>query len=138
MATLLQDVSSASEWIAGALQHSGYQADFSPESLAEIDRFLDDHSSEGSALPGGLLADGLGQKLFALGAYVGETIRRERGGTWQADDDDPRGEINVELHLPEGGVVWPVQRVIKRFKNGPEDGIAVYGSLIEGQERQAG
>ncbi|MFC8349990.1 hypothetical protein [Streptomyces sp. NPDC057280] len=71
MATLPQDVTSAAEWIAGALQHSGYQADFSPQSLAEIDRFIDDHWSDGRARPGGLLADALGHKLFSLGAYVG-------------------------------------------------------------------
>ncbi|MEV7325313.1 hypothetical protein [Streptomyces sp. NPDC093970] len=130
MTTLLQDIASSSEWIANALQHSGYHANFSPESLTEIDRFIDDHSSDGIARPGGLLTDGLGQKLFALGAYVGETIRRERGGTWHVDDDDPRGEINIELHLAEGGVIWPVQRVMKRFKNGAEDGIAAYGAMI--------
>ncbi|MFF1303723.1 hypothetical protein [Streptomyces sp. NPDC058307] len=130
MTALLQDIVSSSEWMANALRNSGYRADFSPDSLAEIDRFMDDHSSGGGARAGGLLADGPGQKLFALGAYVGETIRRERGGVWQADEDDPRGEINVELHLAEGVVIWPVQRVMKRFKNGAEDGIAVYGSMI--------
>ncbi|MGW7302360.1 hypothetical protein [Streptomyces sp. NPDC054829] len=130
MSPLLQDIESSSEWIANALQYSGYTADYTPASFAEIDRFIDDHSSNGVARPGGLLADGLGQKLFALGAYVGETIRRQRGGTWQADDSDPRGEINVELHLAEGGVIWPVQRVMKRFKNGTEESIATYGAMI--------
>jgi hypothetical protein len=130
MSSMLQDVATMSEWIANALRSSGYQADFSQESLKEIDRFIDDHTSAGTAHPDGLLADGLGKKLFALGAYVGETIRRQRGGIWQADENDPRGEINVALHLSEGGVIWPVQRVIKRFKNGAEDGIAVYGAMI--------
>jgi hypothetical protein len=130
MSSMLQDIATMSEWIANALRSSGYQADFSQESLKEIDRFIDDHSTAGAAHPDGLLADGLGKKLFALGSYVGETIRRQKGGTWQADENDPRGEINVALHFSDGGVIWPVQRVIKRFKNGAEDGIAAYGAMI--------
>lgn len=130
MSTLLEDIDSSREWIVNALQYSGYSADYTPESLAEVDRFIDDHSLNGSVRPGGLLADGLGQKLFALGAYVGETVRRQHGGTWKADESDHRGEINVELHLPGGGVIWPVQRVIKRFKDGAEESIAAYGAMI--------
>lgn len=130
MSSMLQDVATMSEWIANALRSSGYQADFSQESLKEIDRFIDDHSTAGIADADGLLADGLGKKLFALGSYVGETIRRQRGGTWQVDENDPRGEINVALHLSGVGVIWPVQRVIKRLKNGAEDGIAAYGAMV--------
>jgi hypothetical protein len=68
--------------------------------------------------------------MFALGGYTGEVIRLALGGTWQADDEDPEGEVNVELHLPAGGVIWPVQRVMKRCINGAEDGIAVYGAAL--------
>ena len=74
----------------------------------------------------------LGSRVFALGSYVGEVIIRTYGGQWRADDDDPEGELNVEVVLPSGTVVWPVQRVMKRFKNDPEDGIYVYGRLANG------
>jgi hypothetical protein len=57
--------------------------------------------------------------LFALGAYVGETVRRGLGGAWDADDEDPNGEINIALHLPNSLIIWPVQRVIKRFQSRP-------------------
>jgi hypothetical protein len=72
----------------------------------------------------------LGQRLFSLGAYVGEVVRRNLGGEWQTDDADPQGEINVALKLPDGSLIWPVQRVMKRLKNGPEESIAVYGSAL--------
>lgn len=128
MATIKEDVEASAEWISRALQSSGYRADFSPQSLWEIDRFFDEHSRDGAAKPGGLLSESLGQRLFAIGSYIGEVVRRKRGGEWVGDDSDAEAEINVELHLPDGALCWPVQRAMKRFKNGAEDGIAAWGS----------
>jgi len=42
------------------------------------------------------------------------------------DNQDPQGEVNVELHLPDGSIIWPVQRVVKRFFKGPEENVAHY------------
>lgn len=111
---------------------SGYQADFSLESLRDIDRFFDEHSRNGEAVPAGLLSANLGQRLFALGAYVGEVLLRHYGGRWEADDGDPEGEINLRIVHASGAVLWPVQRVMKRFRNGPEEGIHAYGRLAGG------
>ena len=130
MASLIEDLDSSASWISQALQSSGYLADFSPASLWYIDRFIDEHTQAGKPRPGGLLAGDFGARLFALGAYTGEVIRRNLGGTWRADDEDPKGEFNVELELPNGSVIWPVQRVMKRCANGAEDGIAVYGAAL--------
>ncbi|WP_407109567.1 hypothetical protein ACE1N8_00125 [Streptomyces sp. DSM 116494] len=130
MSSITDDIASMSAWVAKALESSGYRADFSIESLNDIDRFIDDNSVNGVANPGGILAEGLGKKLFALGAYVGETLRHRHGGTWQADDSDPAGEINATLVLPDGGHIWPIQRVINRFKRGDEESIAVYGLMV--------
>lgn len=43
------------------------------------------------------------------------------------DANDPEAEMNIAVVLASGAVMWPVQRVANRFKNGPEDGIYVYG-----------
>lgn len=128
MGNLKQDIGEAADQIARALRSSNYRANFSPQSLWDIDLFFDDHSENGAPKANGLLSQQLGARLFALGGYVGETIRRNYGGEWHADDADPNGEINISLKLPDGSMIWPVQRVMKRLKNGPEDGIAVYGS----------
>lgn len=128
MPTIVEDMGTGSAWIAKALTSSGYATDFSPASLWEIDRFFDDHAPGGQIKRRGLLSKQLGQRMVALGAYVGEVLRRELGGEWYGDDDDPEVEINVELRLPGDSIVWPVQRVMKRLQNGPEDGIAAYGS----------
>lgn len=128
MANIKEDIDKSADWIANALNSSGYRADFAPRSLWEIDRFFEEHSQDGTAKPGGLLSSGLGQRIFALGSYIGEVARRELGGRWGGDDNDPEAEINVELLLPDGTRCWPVQRAMKRFKNGEEDGIAAWGA----------
>jgi hypothetical protein len=51
-------------------------------------------------------------------------------GEWRGDDEDPQGEINVQLVLVDGTTLWPVQRVMERFANGPEDGVAGYGAAL--------
>lgn len=127
MGTIIEDIDEASKWIATALSKSGYKADFTPASLWDIDRFFDEHSKNGKVTPGGLLSEQLGSRLFAIGSYIGEVIRKKKSGRWVGNDSDPQGEINVELQLPDGTTCWPVQRVMKRLKNGSEDGIAVYG-----------
>jgi hypothetical protein len=130
MVALVEDVAASAEWIGHALSNSGYHADFSPGSLWEIDRFFDEQTKRGKSRRGGLLAEGLGQRIFALGSYTGEVVRRNVGGEWSANESDPQAEINIELHLADGGIIWPVQRVMKRFANGAEDGIAAYGQAL--------
>lgn len=130
MATIKEDITKSADWISRALSSSGYRADFTPQSLWEIDRFFDEHSQNGTALPSGLLSSGLGQRIFSVGSYMGEVVRRKLGGVWIGDDNDPEAEVKVELQVTGGTRCWPVQRAMKRFKNGPEDGIAAWGAGI--------
>jgi hypothetical protein len=127
---IVSDTIASAEWVSKALSQSGYQADFSLESLKQVDRFFDEQVANGQPKPGGLLSQQLGARIFAIGAYVGEVIRRQNGGEWQGDDNDPRAEVNIAVRLKTGAVLWPVQRVMKRFKNGAEDGIWIYGATI--------
>ncbi|WP_252541710.1 hypothetical protein [Streptomyces sp. RO-S4] len=130
MTSLLDDVRTSADWIASALDSSGYRADFSPGSLHDVERFMTEHSNPGTAVEGGLLAAGLGARLFGVGCYVGETVRLSLGGVWEADDTDAAGELNVRVRLAGGAVVWPVRRVVKRFQNGPEDSVTAYAVLL--------
>ena len=64
MSTLAEDIPKAAEWVARALNTSGYKADYSLESIREIDRFFDEQSG-----PDGILQNnGTGQILFSLGS----------------------------------------------------------------------
>jgi hypothetical protein len=125
---IVSDALLSAEQISRALSQSGYKADFSLESLKQVDRFFEEQVANGQPKPGGLLSQQLGARLFAIGAYVGEVIRRQNGGEWQSDDNDPQAEINIAVRLQTGVILWPVQRVMKRFKNGAEDGIWIYGA----------
>ena len=127
MARIVEDIVASADWIAGAMRYSRYKADFSPQSLWEVDRFFDEHSLSGKPKPGGLLGEECGKRLFALGGYVGEVLRREKGGDWRASDADPDDEVALSLHLRDGTTCWPVQRVMKRLQNGPEESIVAYG-----------
>ncbi|MFX1257144.1 MAG: hypothetical protein ACFFAN_04765 [Promethearchaeota archaeon] len=130
MGKILEDVKKSSIWIAKALKSSNYRTDFSPESLLEIERFFNNNTQNGKPILGGLLSKDLGNRIFAIGCYVGEVICKSLGGKWNGDDSDPQAEINVTLKLPDSSIIWPVQRVMKRFKNGPEDSIVAYGSSL--------
>ena len=88
---------------------------------------MDEQFPNGRPKPGGLLARETGARIFALGAYVGETIRRHGEGQWFARDGDPDDVLNLTVKLKSGSIFWPMQRIMKRLQNGPEDGIYVYG-----------
>ena len=105
--TLEEDIHLASDWVVKALNSSGYKADYSLESMKEIDRFFDEQSSET-----GLLSKNRGEILF--------------GGEWNTDDSDPQGEIHISVKLADGTVIWPVIRCMKRYEHGSEESIYAY------------
>lgn len=119
--TLAQDILTAADWAVKNLNSTGYRADYTLESMRELDRFFDEQSA-----PGGAISSNRGQILFALGSYVGQTAIKLYGGEWLTDDSDPRGEINASVLLSGGTQLWPIIRCMKRYQNGAEDGIYAY------------
>ena len=125
--TLEKDIHLASDWVVKALNSSGYKADYSLESMKEIDRFFDEQSSEK-----GILSRNRGNILFSLGSYIGETAIRLYGGEWNTDDNDPQGEINIYVRLANGTIMWPVIRCMKRYEMGGEESIYAYFFALNG------
>jgi hypothetical protein len=109
--------------------------DFSIKSFKEIDRFFEEYAPHGEARPGGLLSENFGNRMFSIGAYVGEVICRRTGARWQGDDNDPDAEINITVRFKRGQIIWPVQKVLKRFQNGPQDSIYGYGIALVNFQR---
>jgi len=128
MGTLRENIKKSSAWIVKAFAEDKMILDYSIDSFIEIDKFFLKHSTNGKANKGGRLYDNLGSILFALGAYIGNSIiKNVPGAFWETDDSDPKGEINVSVKFPDNDIIWPVQRTMKRFYNGIEDSIYVYG-----------
>ena len=123
--TLMEDIPKAEQWLVEAMASSGYTLDGTIGSFRELDRFFEEQQR-----PGGLLDGKVGNKLFAIGCYMGQVLIAQLGGTWETDDSDPMGEINIAVHLSDGSTVWPVQRAMKRFENGAEDGLYAYGIVL--------
>jgi hypothetical protein len=128
--SILNDIQPAAKWIAEALATEGYHADFSVASLAEIDRFFNENAPNGKPLPGGLLDENVGERLFALGCYLGEVLRKSAGGRWDANLEKPDDEIGLLLVLSSEMVIFPIQRIMKRFTNGPEDSISAFAYVV--------
>ena len=113
------DVTEAAEWLSSALAERDVTADFSPASLIALDRFLTDAVS--AQLPGSndFFTEDLTYRSFAVGAYLGEVIRRSIGGEWVSDAHDPLVEINIALKLPDERECFPMKRVLERLNTGP-------------------
>ena len=124
--TLLQDISTYSDWIVKALNSSGYAVDYTIDSMKEIDRFIDEQH-----VPGGFIDKNRGQVLFALASYIGQTVIKIYGGEWITNDNDPQGELKISIKLPNGFLMWPAQKCIKRCQLGAEESIYSYIRAIE-------
>lgn len=110
---LEQDIKASCEWVIRALNSSGYKADYTLDSMKEVDRFFDEQDT-----PGGILSKKQGTILFALASYIGETVIKLYGGRWVIDEDDPDNEINMAVQTSSGKVLWPAKRCMKRYTNG--------------------
>src|SRR6185312_6207454 len=131
MGTLKEDIKHHSEWLVKAFNEDRIHLNYSIGSLIEIDRFFNRHAINGRAVKGGRLSKNLGPVLFSIAAYVGDClIKNVEGSSWVTDNEDPEGEINISVEFPNGGIVWPMQRVMKRFKLGSEESIYVYGHML--------
>jgi hypothetical protein len=139
MGTLVEDIKSQSEWIVKAFKADKLKLDYSLNSFKEIDKFFDKHAKDGKAVPGGRLSANLGAIIFSIGSYVGQTlIKLVPGAVWETDDKDPAGEANASVKFADGGMVWPMQKVLKRFMNGGEDAIYHYGYFLVNEQVKAG
>ncbi|MBW6527300.1 hypothetical protein KZ813_10655 [Sphingomonas sp. RHCKR7] len=117
-----------------AAAHHGERLDFSPDSLAVVDRLLDDRRRA----RGGKSA----HVATEAGCYVGEVIRRQLGGRWR--DTPPAAAKRGFLGLFGGGraafapvldlgaiTVSPVEKVRARLRDTGEDTIETYYEAVE-------
>ena len=100
--------------------------DYSPDSLAEVDRIV------GRFHYDGLGPDKIGPMVFSFGCYVGEIFVRHHGGVWKMPSDtnlpddlkDQNGTMVVEL--PDGTVWNPIGKAFKLLENGDTDSVLYF------------
>ena len=129
--SLVEDIPKASDWLVAYFRQDNINLDYSLNSLKYIDDFFDKNAENGAPKNNSKLADSLGYKMFAISSYIGQVIIKTiPGSKWITDDNDPNGEVNIEVVTKDGGHLWPGQKVFKRFKNGSEDGLYSYAYMI--------
>jgi hypothetical protein len=127
MASLEKDIKKSSEWLIKAFGALGKKLDYTLSSVEHIENLINEQFENGRPKQDGLFADGLGGKLFAISAYIGEVVIRNTSATkWVTDDKDPQGEINIKLVSANGTSMFPAHRVMRRIQNGPEDNVYHY------------
>lgn len=126
----------AEDAVDHAKSAGGVTLDYSPASVEAVEAVL---TKLHEALPKGFLARLFGRgpspaevatvsKMY--GGYVGEVLRRARGGEWILDDEIVPGERTPCLR--KGGFrIWPTGKVHKRLGNGPEDNVWHYYRFVE-------
>lgn len=127
MKSLREDILESSRWLIATFKSLNKDLDYSIESVKIIDNFLDEQIVDGKPKEGGVLFNSYGSKVFAIGCYIGDTIiKNTRAVKWEYDEQDEQVEINIRLVSVNGTNLWPVQRVMKRIKNGREDELYAY------------
>ena len=126
---LEEEIPMATDWAMENLIMSGYNANFTLDSIKELDRFFEEQNKED-----GIIAINPGSILFALSCYLGETIIALYGGKWVTDDNDPEKEMNIEIHMNNDIVIWPAQKIMKKYYNKEEN---LY-SYVKGLEKLKG
>jgi hypothetical protein len=100
----------------------GFDLDYSPESLADVERLITEKFSGRGGKPKKRWRDLSGTS----GAYVAEVILRNIGGTWGFQSEFQAGGIQ----LPSGTWVFPLHKSRKRYEDGPGDDFVSYYSVI--------
>ena len=92
--TLMEEIPKAEAWLKENMERFGQPLDGTHESFAVLDVFFEEQCK-----PGGLLAGKvryMKNQLFAVGAYVGQVLVNELGGTWVTDDKAREGEALID------------------------------------------
>ena len=92
MATIKEDIITFSDMIVRGFSVDKLNLDFTLTSFKDIDKFYDLHSRNGQVVENGRFSNNLGQILFSLGAYVGQTIIKIVPGT----TGKPMNKIRLE------------------------------------------
>lgn len=103
--------------------------DYSINSLEQIETFLSKTIVEGKIQPKSFFAKDTDAKTFALGAYLGEVIRKNsKAVRWNTEGIETPIEILQET--PSGAKGMTINKAFKRIYNGVEDNIYFFARVL--------
>jgi hypothetical protein len=127
-------LSAANSAVEHARKYWSTELDFSPRSVEDVELILARmHESIPRRIYEKLYKRGptpeqMATLSLAYGAYLGEVIRREFGGTW--NKEEVNGEPTIALVFDTKNMAFPVAKVWKRLHNGEEDNIWTFYELL--------
>ena len=107
----------------------GIELDYTPGSLAEVERLI----AENFSGRGGKVKRKWRDLSGATGAYVTEVLLRNLGGEWAWE---PEWEVGG-IRLPSGAFTAPLAKSKKRYEDGPADEFVSYYRALEEVETEA-
>jgi hypothetical protein len=99
------------------------ELDYSPASLQDVDRIIEQFREGGSSV------DDLGGVLFGFGCYLGEVMVRHAQGQWRNAADTAMADVAgfpIVIELPGQRVANPLHRVFRRLEAGPDHSLVEY------------
>jgi hypothetical protein len=108
----------AADVVAMAREGGGIRLDYSPPSLALLDRMIDGIRRERPP------AEAVAPVLKGFGAYTGEVLHRTAGGVWVDFDPDQRDIFGQPFGIRTAdGRLWnPLGKAVKRYDGGSGSG----------------
>lgn len=112
----------AADAVVMVRQGAGIRLDYSPGSLAFVDRVIEGMRHADRPAPR------LARTLIGFGAYTGEVLVRVAGAHWVAFDDGQRELFGQSLGVrtPDGRLWNPLGKAVKRYENGSEDSLRLF------------
>jgi hypothetical protein len=119
----------ASEAVAMG-RDNGVELDYSPQSIERAESLLAKLHDEYRT---GMTTTGINGLAMAMGAYVGECIRRDNPGARWERDHPVAGKGSFPLHWRDGES-FPIGWCHKRIVNGPEENVWLkYTTIRDGR-----
>jgi hypothetical protein len=96
--------------------------DYSPESLAIIDKIIQQFRKDG------LTPDEIAETIFTFGCYAGEVFVRNKKAVWAVPADVMPPDVAqhfpfMVVKLPDGQVWSPINKAFSQLENGSEDSL---------------
>ncbi|MEI0559479.1 hypothetical protein [Brachyspira intermedia] len=96
------ELSRASDWISNFLMREGYHADYTIESLFEIDKFFKEKMNLV------LERDDNRNFIFSISAYIGEVIRKKFNGHWELSRDIDLDDETIGIGFKNHKTIYPL------------------------------